>query len=95
MNKGQPKIAKAKNIRKAYEIYTKIYENIQTVGFVKKMYREMHTYKGQLSKIYAGQASTIHSKAAFLCISDFPVQLDTSFVLRSTSPQLRIWLGGL
>ena len=42
--------------------------------FVMKLYRNINTYKGKLSKIDAGQASKINEKAAFSYISDFPVQ---------------------
>ena len=40
-----------------------------------KAYRKINTYKDTLSKIYAGQASTVNEKAAFSYISDFPALL--------------------
>ena len=43
------------------------------IGFMMRTCREINTYKSKLSKIYAGQASTIQEKAAFSYISDFPV----------------------
>ena len=43
------------------------------IGFIMKTYRNVNTYKGKLSKKYAGQASTIHEKATLSYISDFPV----------------------
>lgn len=43
--------------------------------------RKLNTYESNLSTIYAGQASTIHEKAAFSYISDFPVQLSDFLLL--------------
>ena len=54
-------------------------KNKRHVGLAMTMYRKMNTYKGKLSKMYAGQASTIYEKAAFVYTSDFPVLCLTLF----------------
>ena len=38
-----------------------------------RSHQGIDTYKGKLSNIYAGQASTMHENAAFSYLSDFPV----------------------
>ena len=47
-----------------------------------KICRKLNTYKGKLSKLYAGPAPKIHKKTSFSCMSDFPVRnRDSRFLL--------------
>ena len=47
---------------------------IRKIKNMKKINKKNNTYKGKLSKIYAGQASKVHEKAAFTCIVNFLVR---------------------
>ena len=59
---------------KIQENTRKIYENTRKYQEYIRKYKKNNTYKGKLPKIYAGQMSKIHEKAAFLYISDFLVR---------------------
>ena len=59
-----------------YEKHVKIRRKYTNNWICSEHEYDNNTYKGKMSNIYAGQASQIHEKAAFSCISNFPVGFD-------------------